>query len=207
MPGRRLPKSHKNFKGRKNKVGPRRQIRRNIKLNDRVFTITLVGDATTYSTSVGGSIAVSHVINPVQLGTFSTYGTLFKLYRVVGLIIYMTPMSQANGMTYSVVDMLDSTLPTIVTINSQAANSFTNTSSAAPTRMVGGVRTTGYQIRNPFPKSLINASGSFFQWMEFNATPDVWFKIYTDATLGSPVSTVLWQTRVEYTLQFREQKA
>jgi len=169
--------------------------------------MTLIGDNTIYSSSALGALAVVHVISPSQLTSFSSLAGIWREYRVVGLTIFLTPLKQIDGITYAVVDMDTNTIPTLATVTVQSSSIYCNTTSTSPVRRIGGVQSTGYVWKNPFPKSLITTSGqTFFQWMDISSTPDIYLKLYTDNTLGTPaVAQPIWIVRVEYSIQFRQQ--
>jgi len=174
-------------------------------LDMRVVSVNIIGDTTTYSTAVGGGLSAVHLISPNQLSSFSSYGALFRQFKVNSITIFTTPMGAFNGITYAQSDYTSNTPLTLGTAQSGTSNTFSNNSANVPQRFSAGLRVSAYVIRNPFPKNMINASGSFFTWSYFSNAPDVYWKLYTDSTLGSPISTVLWQVRVEYHLNFREQ--
>lgn len=169
--------------------------------------MSLIGDSTTYSTSALGVLAVVHVISPAQLSSFSVLTQVWREYRVVGLTIFLSPLKQLDGLTYAVTDFDNNTVPTLSAISTQSSSTYANTSSTAPIRRVKGVQSSCYTWKNPFPKSLVTTAGvSFFNWLASTIQPDIYLKLYTDSTLGTPaVAQPIWLVRVEYNVQFREQ--
>jgi len=181
----------------------------NVPANRKIKPEYRLGDYSVYTSSAGGSLAISHILNPQQLSDWSSWAALYASVKVMYFDVFLMPLSHSTGCSYTYADLQLAAVPTITSIRSQESDQYSNDQINAGLVRCKGFRTYGYKIRVPYTSNVENASiGLYFKWQPTGGpVQPLWFKIYTDAAnCNAPASAnIMWGIRVGYRYDLREQ--